>query len=307
MARLSLLVQLLFCMLWTGALQASSRALIYVSVEPYRDIVQYLVKDAGEVLPIVSSSMSSHTFEPTPKITQSMQKANFWIGIGEPFEAKLLTVLTKNLRSTVCYLNLKKEIFEELVKYATPHSHCGHGHHSPSKHSIDPHIWMSPTLMQQQIECIAQAFEAKSDLFDIIQIRARAQELIEKCIKLDEKAQTALSEHKNKSILAAHPVYGYLLRPLKIGQYALEEDGKEPSPSYLTKIIQKIQKEQIHTIFTQIQYPSKGAQTVSEALSKKDSKIDIVQLDPYSRLYFQSMEKNIEAIATALQQQTPSL
>lgn len=283
--------------------------LILVSVPPYTDIVQSITGSGATVRSIVSSSLSSHTFEPTPKDTYSCKDAVIWFGIGEPFEARMLRSLVKTLKSHVYYVNLKQEMKGELekmsndfpsLKLACACSHKGHTHHHTHESQYDPHIWMSPTLMSSQIDIIARVVKERLSSLDKALIDTNVKMLKEKCQKLIQLQNDLFSPLKGRSIITAHASYGYLTAPYGIKQYSLEQDGKEPSPQAITQLIDLARKEKISAIFTQTQYPSKGAKVIAEALSsEKESKtsIQVIELDPYSSDFFSSMEHTIVSIA----------
>ncbi len=308
---------------------SETKPTIYVSVQPYVDIVQKLVGEKAHVSSIVSSSMSSHTFEPTPKSTLNMKNGLIWFGIGERFESKLYDVLSNSLHSKIIYINLKSLIKNELLELLkqSPELHtscsCGHHHDTPSTHNhdpdidyVDPHIWMSPSLMALQVKKIADEITVHAPAIYSENLDTNLKEILFQCHTLSEKAQSSLRPQAGKSILTAHPAYSYLLSPFGIEQYAIEEEGKEPSPKALTHLIAHIQKENITTIFTQAQYPSKGAEVLLSIMQQaeshnsyskqKNKRPVIVQLDPYSHNYISAMNTIIEEIAKALQDQEPS-
>lgn len=320
---ISFFISLLFLFPMRAEELPDSKPVIYVSVQPYIQIIEALVGEDATVHSIVSTSMSSHTFEPTPKMTLEISRGRLWFGIGEPFEKKLLHSIQSSLKSKIEYKNLKEaiqdDIREMVNKYPNlqkschchthDHSHTDlideHSHHTLQY--IDPHIWMSPELMKKQIVVISNTIQQAFPKIDQKVLQTRTTCLIEKTEALLEYAQNHLLKHAGKTIITAHPAYSLLLAPYDIEQYAIEEEGKEPSPRAVTNILLLMKKEHISTIFTQSQYPSKGAeviiQTISKAQNKKSQDLSIphiVVLSPYSPDYFTALSYCIDAFDEAL-------
>ena len=73
---------------------------------------------------------------------------------------------------------------------------------------------------------------------------------------------------------------------------SIEFEGKDPTPKQLTELLQIARIDNIHTIFTQMQYSTKGAELVAHEIGAK-----LVNLNPYSQDYFSSLREIAEAIA----------
>jgi zinc transport system substrate-binding protein len=88
----------------------------------------------------------------------------------------------------------------------------------------------------------------------------------------------------NRTILVAHPAYGYFCRDYQLRQISIEFEGKDPTPRQLTKVLEDARQNQIKKVFIQKQYSNKGARLIASTLNAS-----VINLDPYSENYFSSM------------------
>ncbi len=251
--------------------------LVLVSMAPYVEMVEELTAKQVTVTLLVPPGFSAHTYEPTPKQILSSTKAKLWFTVGELFEPRVQKALLAE-NPTLSVVNLQQGL--DLID---AHEHCCHHHHHAS--SADTHIWMSPKMMQQQVQLMAKSLqEVFPDLAPTIQQHEGP--LLEKLKKLDSDIHSMLDSHKGKAIFVSHPSYGYFCQEYGLVQESIEFEGKDPTPKHLYKLIEEAKKDHITTIFIQKQYSTKAAELVAKEIGAKT-----VLLDPYSEHYFESMRQ----------------
>lgn len=254
---------------------------VLVSVAPYVTIVQELAGPSIEVELIVPAGYSSHTFEPTARQIMKAASARLWFTIGEPFETKAIMALQSE--------NPKLETVDLREGLSLLDDSCHHHHHS-----ADPHIWMSPTMMQQQARHIAKALQ---NAFPAVSanVEKNLEPLIAKLKTLDTTIREDLKGKQGDTLFVSHPAYGYFCRDYGLKQVSIEHEGKDPSPKKLTKILQLAKELKVTTIFVQKQYSSKAAELVAKEVGAKT-----MVLDPYDEKYFENMLEMTRSIAKEL-------
>lgn len=254
---------------------------VLVSVAPYVTMVNALAGDHVEVQLLVPAGYSSHTFEPTPRQILKAAKARLWFTIGEPFETKAITALQSD-NSALQTVDLREGL--ELLNDSCHHHH----------HSSDPHIWMSPKMMETQVKHIAKALqEAFPDI--AAEIAKNVEPLINRLQTLDKTIREMLSSKKGNTLFVSHPAYGYFCREYDLTQVSIEFEGKDPSPKKLTKLIDLGKELKVKTIFVQKQYSSKAAELVAQEIGATTD-----TLDPYGENYFENMPYIASQIAKEL-------
>jgi len=270
------------CALWGASGQpaplagdARSRTVL-VSINPYKNIVSRIAGDTVQVLVLVPPGANMHTFEPTPKQMMNVSQADLWFRMGENFEEKALSSL-KSFRNTLQVVDLREGL--ELM-CSTPQSACPH-----CRKGCDLHFWLDPVMMKEQAKKIARtltkAYPENADLYS-----QNLQTLEKELDQLDDEIRTVLSSLKNRAIFVSHPAFGYFAKRYGLVQYALEFEGRDPTPQQLTKILETARNNNVKTIFIQRQFNNKGARLVAQQLGAK-----LVMLDPYADDYILEMRR----------------
>jgi zinc transport system substrate-binding protein len=257
--------------------------IVLVSVAPHKFFVEKIAKNTVEVHMMVPAGASAHTYEPTPRQMVTASKADLWFRIGEPFENRAIQAL-KSHRPTLEVVDLRHGL--DLIS----HDHH-HGHGSCCPGAVDLHFWLSARQAQIQAQTIAdalgKAFPGFANTYKT-NMEAFQQELKD----LDAKIQSILEPLRNRNILVSHPAYAYFCRDYDLKQYAIEVEGKDPTPQQMTKLLNTAKQLNIRSIFIQMQYNNKAAKLVADTLGAH-----LIVLDPYSERYFDSMLEIAHAFA----------
>jgi zinc transport system substrate-binding protein len=260
----------------------SEERLVLVSTAPYVEILKELSGDAIQTELLVPAGFSSHTYEPTARQILKASQAKVWFTIGELFEKKAADAI-KSHNPSFRTVDLRQGL--PLL-----YDECGHHHHHDMQHA-DPHIWMSPKMMQEQAKVMAKTLQ---EVFPELKenIEGRLPLLIHKLENLDHFIKQELSKKPNPFLVVSHPAYGYFCRDYHLKQLAIEHEGKDPTAKQLTTLIAFIKEQHIHTIFTQKQYSTKAAEFIA-----KEVGAGLILLDPYAQDYFANMRTIAERIS----------
>lgn len=255
---------------------------VLVSVAPHKFFVEKIAKETVQVQLMVPAGASAHTYEPTPRQMVTAGKADIWFRIGEPFENRAIQALTSH-HPNLEIINLQQGL--DLISTNQGH-HC-----SCCPGSVDLHFWLSARQAQIQAKTIAEAlskaYPGHANFYQS-NLQAFQQELKD----LDEKIQTILAPLENRNILVSHPAYAYFCRDYGLEQYAIEVEGKDPTPQQMTKLLNLARKLNLRSIFIQMQYNNKAAKLVADTLKTR-----LTVLDPYSEHYLTSMLEIAHAFA----------
>lgn len=275
-------IALFLFFLGNGALfaqESSGKPYVLVSVAPHKFFAEKIAGDTLIVELMVPAGASSHTFEPTPKQMLNASHADIWFQIGEGFEPRASRALMSH-NSGMQLVDLRKGL--DLIY----DSDCSKGHcHHCAAHAdcVDPHFWLSARQAKIQAKTIADALSQRypqnANLY-----AQNLKSLTQQLDALDAEITTLLAPLKNRTVMVSHPAYAYFCRDYNLQQLSIEFEGKDPSPQQLTKILTQARKENIKTIFIQMQYNNKGARLIANEIGAK-----VVTLDPYAEQYFETM------------------
>lgn len=246
---------------------------VLVSIAPQKFLVESIGKHEVAVQIIVPTGANSHTYEPTPRQIVAMKQGAIWFRMGESFEERLVRCLPHTL------IIDQREGLDLLGC-----SCCG-------LKGADPHIWLSPRLLISQAGQIAQTL-SEFDPAHAPFYQDNLATLVQELSTLDQEMTLILSDAP-KTLLVSHPAYGYLCRDYGLTQLAIEMEGREPTPRYLTNLINQAHALNIETVFLQEQHVVKGSKRIAETLGAK-----MVYLDPYA----ENVVENLREIAKAFRQ-----
>ena len=247
----------------------NGKPLVIVSIPPYVEIVKEIAGDDVNVISFLQEDDNPHTFEPTPKQMKQVENADLWIGIGEPFEARVTSVMKS--------ANPRSEVLD--LAAATPTT------------SGDRHIWMSLRLMKNQAIAISEAI-AKIVPSDALEIKQNTLELSKKLDTLDQKIFRELMPFHGEALLVSHPSFTYFCNDYNLVQVPVESEGKNPIPVQIQVIFEMTKSTKFRCALTVPQGNNKGTTLIAERLN-----IPVHSFNPLAEDYFDNMDHLADLIA----------
>lgn len=280
---------------------------VAVSILPYVDIVERIAGEEVGVFSIVPEGYSPETYEPSPQEMKRLANARVVFLNGNlPSEERIKSVLletNENVRVVELNTALAEEEFLTLLghshaeEHADEHSNTdtedkhmdesGHSEpelmHNEDEHdarTIDPHTWLSPRLVLQQLPLIVQTLqEVDPESADVyLQNGVTVATQIE---ELQNELQAKLDKHWGRSFLVYHPAFGYFARDFNLEQHFIEIEGKEPSASQMKDSIEAIREENISAVFLEKQFATRTADSLAQELG-----VPVMYVNPLSDDYF---------------------
>jgi len=258
---------------------------VVVSILPQKFFVESIGKGLLHVTVMLPPGANPATYEPRPSQMKLLSKASMYFAIGVPFERAWL----ERFRS----VNPAMEIIDTwkgIKRYPMLDRD-----HRLKTGNVDPHIWLSPPLALIQarniMEALSRRYPKWAEAF-----MANYASLAEKIVKLDLSLMKMLelknaSQKGPRAFMVFHPSWGYFARAYGLRQIPIEQEGKEPKPSQLVKLINEAKEMAIRVILVQPQFPAKAARLISEATGAR-----IIMADPLAL----NWDENLLKVAKAL-------
>lgn len=273
--------------------KSGKERIVSVSILPQKYFVERIAGDYLKVNVMIPPGMSPASADLNTEQLKKLYNSSVYFAVGYlPFETTHLYPVLKD----------KKEI--ELIRHSDGielisgscshhHEHDGcehHGHHHHHEGGIDPHIWVSPPhaakMANDVLSTLIRLYPEQKEAF------TKNYAALEKDIlKVDEKAKEILSRKNNRIFLIYHPTLSYFAQEYQLEQVALEDDGKEPNPTQLKKIIDDVRHKNIRIIFIQNEFDVNNAQAVSEATG-----IKIIRINPLSEQWLDEMNELLRVL-----------
>lgn len=148
--------------------------------------------------------------------------------------------------------------------------------------NIDPHTWMSIKSADIITSNIAKAlmdkYPEKAEEYKK-KLRDFRKNKLDKLQNEIDKYQSSIKGEKQKSFVIYHPTLTYFAKENGLKQYAIEEEGREPSITQLKELIQHAKSEDINIIFVQKEFSNRNIQVFIDATHSKAVEINPLSYD----------------------------
>lgn len=256
---------------------------VTVSIEPFRFFTMAIAGDGYEVNVIVPSGASPATYEPPPAVIRGINNSELMIINGYlGFEMAWIERVI-GLNDEVKILRLSES--QDLIA-ADSHRHGDITHYT----GVDPHFWVSPKRARIIARNIRD-FLIANDPGNMETFKSNYLELDSIIQETDNYLSTIIREAGIKAFMIYHPSLSYLALDYGLEQIPVEIEGKEPSPSELSKLIDIGKKKDIKAIFVQREFDRKNAEIIGNEIGA-----ETVIVDPLSQDWEQSVKDIAEKI-----------
>lgn len=262
--------------------QSTDNALITVSIEPIKGLLEYIVEDDFQINTLLSSGSTPENYSPTMGQIADLEKSEMVFCVGTlPFENELLRSIDR--RDSTKIIDLSKGIILQAGQ-------CGHNIHTHSgHHTADPHIWVSLDELSTMVDNIDKELSIRYP--DSIKYHSNCQALKADIDRRKARYQQLLTTAP-RSILIYHPALGYLAKTLSLNQIALEIEGKNPTPAALIEIAERVDAEGIDIMLYQREYPYEIVKPIADILGVK-----LVEFNPLCSNILDEMDRVINIIS----------
>lgn len=255
---------------------------IMVTIEPQRFFAEQLAEPFFTIETMIPNNSSPETYDPTPKQMTDIAGCKAYWAIGYlGFELHWLQRIQMN-NPNITFFRTSDHI-EPIITLT---------HHGDHRHeNMDPHIWTSPKALVIMAENIYESLiyldQNNKDTY------AENLEKVKTYLNgIDEKIREELANSSQKAFMIYHPTLSYFARDYGLKQYSIENEGKEPTPEMLKKMIQAAKEENIRTIFIQEEFDKKNAETIA-----KETGANMVVINPLSYNWEEEMIKIVQALS----------
>lgn len=176
------------------------------------------------------------------------------------------------------------------------HQHSDHDHHHP----VDPHLFASPRqaagMLQNIAAALCQLDPANESLY-----RKNLDTTSRRLLKLADNFSALGVQAVNPGIVICHTAFNQLAADsgLKVVALLQSEPGQDPSAAEMLSLIQTIKSQKPAAIFSEPQYSSRIAETISKETSIPHAVLDPVANGPENAAadyYFTQMKANLATL-----------
>jgi zinc transport system substrate-binding protein len=266
-----------------GQSSDEARLAVFVSIPPQAYFVDRVGGQRVAVQTLVRPGQDAHTYEPAPRQMAELARARVYFRIGFPFENALVPRLESSAPELLI-VDTRQGITLRSFQDGAGQDEQG----------LDPHIWMSPTLVKRQVQTIRDTL-IRLDPANEAEYRAKAGRFADDLERVSSRIAQALAPLQGREMLVYHPAFGYFADEFGLKQVAVERAGKEPTSQQLARLIEQARARRIEVVFVQPQFSQAGARAVAEAIGGA-----VVPLDDLAYDYIANLETMAGKIQEAL-------
>jgi zinc transport system substrate-binding protein len=242
---------------------------VTVTILPQEQFVDSIGGDNVDVFVLVPSGASPHSYEPTPSDLAEVADSDVYVIMGSGIEFELTWLdKIKELNPEMTIINSSEGV--DLI-------------YSDSEGDPDPHIWLSPQNAMTIVENIRDGLSA-FDPSNTDYYTENTASYVGELEDLDSGISEEISASGVEVIMVTHPAWAYFARDYGLRQIAISEEGKEPTPAGIEKLVDEALENNVSTVFISPQFSTADAGTIAEEI---DGKVAIV--NPLAEDYLENM------------------
>ncbi len=234
------------------------KEVITVSILPQKTFIEKIAGDDFKINVLLAPGASPADFTLLPSQLIDITRSEIWFRIGYiGFEYSWKEKISQaNTEMKVVNLSEGLELIrDENLPFKKERTSVG----------VNPHIWMSPTLVKQMSARIVKELsrlnpEKKSDY------QENYRQFAEEIDQLDASIANALKDYKGRRFIMFHPSLSYYAREYGLVQYSLEPGGKEPTPQRMAGLAKMAREEGIRVIYIQSDLDREQARVFAEEI-----------------------------------------
>lgn len=239
---------------------------VTVTIEPFRYFVEQIAGNDVNVNVMVPAGSSPETYEPTPQQMVDLSQSVFYFKVGQiGFEKTWMKKLQQNAPDM--------KVIDTSAGIRMLKTQSG---------NIDPHTWMSIKSADIITSNIAKAlmdkYPEKAEEYKK-RLRDFRKNKLDKLQNEIDKYLSSIKGEKQKGFVIYHPTLTYFAKENGLQQYAIEEEGREPSITQLKELIQRAKSEDINLIFVQKEFSNRNIQVFIDATHSKAVEINPLSYD----------------------------
>jgi len=267
---------------------------IAVTIEPLSYFARKIAGDDYTFFSVVPVGRSPETYDPSFREMLRVGNSEAFFYINLLGLEQVLVKSVQNNQAGARLFNLSEGMDFEMEGNGFDgemHDHHGHDHHHGHE-GHDPHIWTSFTgakVMSENILKALSILNVEKAGFFLTNYRRLTDELEQ----LERELHQQLDTLSCRGFVIYHPALTYFAKEFDLIQYSMEEDGKDPSPASLKKLIEEARAAQVKVVFVQMEFDRSYAEQIAREIGAR-----IVTINPLDKQWDEQMRRIARALTT---------
>ena len=294
----ALLAALVSFLLPVGAMtEARDPIPVVVTIPVLKDLAQQVGGPHVRVTSLLTGYENEHTYSPKPTDLVAVRKARLLLEIGMGLEV-WVSSLVKNAGGRSLRVITTSQGVELIRDEADVHEGT---HHEGT--AGNPHIWLDPENVAIMLRHITEAL-IEVDPSHTAEFQTNQSAYLQRLGQLQKELSARTQRLSDRRFIAHHPAWPYLAKRFSldiVGTIHMQA-GTEPSALHLQSLIDRIRKDHIKVVASEIQL----SQRLPEILAR-ETKAHVVVLTtmpgglPGTETYIDMLRYNVLQLAGALE------
>jgi ABC-type Zn uptake system ZnuABC Zn-binding protein ZnuA len=251
---------------------------VVTTVSPITSIAASVIGDLAEIRGVVPEGTNSHTFEPSPSVSETLEEADVVFANGLQLEEPTLE-LARDVASDAEIVELGELTLPEdeyLYDFSFPED----------EGKPNPHLWTDPTLAAAYAGHIASTMSG-IDPENADRYRANVDAFDRELTRFDTALREALGTVPagNRKLLTYHDAYAYWARTYgwEVVGAIQPSDFGEPTARDVAELVDQIRDEEVPAVFGSEVFPSPALEQIARetgAIYVDDLRDDDLPGDP---------------------------
>ena len=270
---------------------------VVVTIPVLKDLAQQVGGPHVRVTSLLSGYENEHTYSPKPTDLVAVRKARLLLEIGMGLEV-WVSSLVKNAGGRSLRVITTSQGVELIRDEADVHEGT---HHEGT--AGNPHIWLDPENVAIMLRHITEAL-IEVDPSHTAEFQTNQSAYLQRLGQLQKELSARTQRLSDRRFIAHHPAWPYLAKRFSldiVGTIHMQA-GTEPSALHLQSLIDRIRKDHIKVVVSEIQL----SQRLPEILAR-ETKAHVVVLTtmpgglPGTETYIDMLRYNVLQLAGALE------
>lgn len=270
---------------------------IVVTIPVLKDLAEQVGGSHVRVTSLLSGYENEHTYSPKPTDLIAVRKARLLLEIGMGLEVWVSSLVKNAGGRSLRVITTSRGV--ELIRDETEDSDGAH-HEEPHG---NPHIWLDPENVAIMLRHITDAL-IEVDPGHAAEFQRNQAAYLRQLSQLQQELSARTQRLSDRRFIAHHPAWPYLAKRFSldiVGTIHLQS-GTEPSALHLQSLIQKMRRENIKVVASEVQL----SQRIPELLAR-ETKARIVVLTTLpgglvgTATYLDMLRYNVLQLAVALE------
>ena len=252
----------------------TEKPIVLVSILPQKTFVEKIAGDDFEVSILIPHGANPATYSILPAQMAEISDASIWFRIGYVgFELSWADkIIQANPEMKVVDLSKGLDLMAARKNESTG-----------ELTGVDPHIWLSPTLVKKMVRSIRDELIAlrpdRSEAYNLAY-----QQFIKEIDETDLQVKQMLKGFEGRKFITFHPSLSYFAREYGLEQFSFQQMGKEPTPSQVANLVNTARADNIKVIYIQSDFDRENARMFAQEIGG-----EIIQVWPLNPEWGQNL------------------